>query len=525
MVEVKMLDPLILLIALICGVFLKRLGQPPLLGYLLAGFILHFFGIVEGDFISLLADVGVTLLLFSIGLKLNIKDLMLPQVWMVALSHMLLLVPFLMLALYLAVKWVPGLPSLDLSTLWIVAFGLSFSSTVFAVKIFDEKGESAALFATIAIGILVIQDLVAVLFLSASSGKIPSPYALLFLLAIPAKPLLVRLLKSCGHGELLTLAGFSMAFGVAYLFEAAGLKADLGALLAGVLLANTPQSREIAKTLLGFKDLFLIGFFLSIGLNGLPTMQMFILAVILVSIVWVKPLLYFFLFITTRLRARTAFLSSLALFNYSEFGLIVVALVVNEGWLSPDWLGMMAVALSLSYIVASPFNHHAHHIYSRFCQSLLRFQRQQRLANELPADIGDATVMVLGMGRVGSGVYEYLQAENKYRLIGIEESSSKAKVLCAKGFNVIKADGNDGEFWRHLSLHKLDLILVSLTNHAENLAVVEMIQQTHYKGQIAAVARFPDEVDELKRMGCISFNLYAEAGHGFAEHVMTKLEA
>ncbi len=516
-------DPLILVIALICGLALKRMNQPPLLGYLLAGFILNLLGFAEGELIASLADAGVTLLLFSIGLKLHVRDLMLPQVWAVTMVHMLILVPIMALLLYAGLLWIDGLPEIDNKALWAIAFGLSFSSTVFAVKIFEEKGESAALFAVIAIGILIIQDLIAVSFLTLSSGKAPNVMAFLLFLAIPLRPLLVRILKYCGHGELLSLAGFALAFGAAGLFSWLDMKADLGALLAGILLSSTPQSREIAKTLLGFKDLFLVGFFLSIGLSGLPSQEMLLLAILLTAFVWIKPALYFLLFVFTRLRSRTAFLSALALFNYSEFGLIVVALLVADGWLSQEWLVMMAVALSLSYLIASPFNHHAHSIYGRYASFLRRFQRKKRLVTERPADIDDASVMVLGMGRVGSGVYEYLKPRFEGKLIGVEESASKTDFLCQSGFNVIRADGNDGDFWRHLSLEKVDLIMVSLTNHAENKAVLELIRATKYQGKIAVVARFPDELEELRSMGCIAFNLYAEAGHGFAEHVLSQL--
>ena len=517
------MDPLILSIALVCGLALKQLGQPPLLGYLLAGFVLHVLGFSQGEMIGSIADAGVTLLLFTIGLKLNPKDLMMPQVWAVTFGHMLIIVPVMALLLWVGLAAIDGLPVIDDKALWAIAFGLSFSSTVFAVKTFESKGESAALFAVIAIGILIIQDLIAVLFLTASSGKVPSLYALLLLLLIPLRPVLVRLLKLCGHGELLALAGFVLAFGAAGLFDFLHLKADLGALLAGVLLSNTPQSREIAKTLLGFKDLFLIGFFLSIGLEGLPSTEMLLLALLLAAFAWLKPALYFFLFVSTRLRARTAFLSSMALFNYSEFGLIIVALLVNEGWLSAQWLVMMAVALSFSYLLASPVNKNAHKLYSRYCRVLRYFQRSERLVNERPTDIGDASVMVLGMGRVGSGVYEYLQPRCEGNLIGIEESANKTAQLQKEGFNVIRADGNDGDFWRHLKVEKIDLIMVSLTNHAENKSVLELIRATHYQGKIAVVSRFPDELDELRKMGCIAFNLYAEAGHGFAEHVLSQL--
>ena len=72
-------------------------------------------------------------------------------------------------------------------------------------------------------------------------------------------------------------------------------------------------------------------------------------------------------------------------------------------------------------------------------------------------------------------------------------------------------------------MHRRKTVLVSLTNHAENVDVVKLLQQLNYQGRIAVVSRFPDQHEELTRMGCITFNLYAEAGHGFAERVMEEL--
>ncbi|CAA0080337.1 Putative cation/proton antiporter YbaL [BD1-7 clade bacterium] len=518
-----MIDPLIILVAFGCGLLLKRLDQPPLIGYLLAGFVLHAMGFGHTTFIDQLANTGVLLLLFTIGLKLKLRSLAAPHVWGVTAVHMLLLMPFLALLLWVGRLAIPGLPPLADTAMWMLAFGLSFSSTVFAVKIFDEKGESNALYASIAIGILIVQDIIAVVFMTASTGKVPSPYSVLLLLVLPLRPMIDRFFRWCGHGELLTLAGLTLAFVGAGLFSALNLKADLGALLAGIWVANSSQKNELAKNLVGMKDIFLIGFFVSIGLSGLPTLPLVVLAIGLTLVAFVKPVMYFLLLVGMRLRARTAFISSLSLFNYSEFGLIVVALAVDAGWMDESWLVMTALALSLSYILASPFNKSAHLLYEKHCRRLVRFEKTSRLPEETPVDIEDARIVVLGMGRVGAGAYRRFSGETNGRLIGIEENLEKVVSLRAQGFNVVKADANDTDFWRHLPHDQIDLIMVSLTNHEENKAVVDLIKQSGYGGNLAAVARYPDELAELKAAGCIAFNLYAEAGHGFATHVLKEM--
>src|SRR5690606_33097697 len=149
--------------------------------------------------------------------------------------------------------------------------------------------------------------------------------------------------------------------------------------------------------------LFLIGFFLQIGYYGLPSTPMFIAALILSLLIFLRPVIYFTLFLAFGLRARTALLSGFALFNYSEFGLIVAAIAVQQGIIPAQWLTTLALAMCLSFFIATPFNTRVHYIYSRYSPLLHRFQRQKRLPEEELPDMGLANVIVLGMGRVGKG--------------------------------------------------------------------------------------------------------------------------
>src|SRR5690606_26182559 len=107
-----------------------------------------------------------------------------------------------------------------------------------------ERDDMAALYGRIAIGILVVQDIAAVIFLAASEGKLPSIWALALLLLIPARPLLHRFLEAAGHGELLVLGGLATALGGAALFGVVDMKPDLGALVAGVLLGGHEKTKE-----------------------------------------------------------------------------------------------------------------------------------------------------------------------------------------------------------------------------------------------------------------------------------------
>ena len=217
-------DPLWIGIAFMCGLAVRLIGLPPLVGFLVAGFLLNIAGAEGGEFLHITADLGVTLLLFTIGLKLRLQSLARPEVWGVAVIHMSVMTALLAgFVLLLATTGLPLFSTVDGTTALLIGFVLSFSSTVFAVKILDELGMSASRHGRLAIGVLIIQDIAAVAFLAASTGNLPSIWALALVLLIPLRHLLHLLLARTGHGELLILYGIVLAIGGADLFELVGM--------------------------------------------------------------------------------------------------------------------------------------------------------------------------------------------------------------------------------------------------------------------------------------------------------------
>jgi predicted Kef-type K+ transport protein len=518
-----MLDVIWISVAFALGLLARMVGLPPLVGYLVAGFALHAFGVQADEVIKNFSEMGVTLLLFTVGLKLKLKSLGAPHVWGVASIHMAVLVAvFVPLFLVLGAAGIPFLADLDGSSAALLAFALSFSSTVFAVKVLEEKGEMGALYGITAIGILIMQDLVAVVFLAISAGKVPSLWALLLLLLIPARPLLFRIMERAGHGELLVLLGLTLGLGGAQLFDLVSVKGDLGALILGVLIASHPKAEELSKALLNFKDLFLVGFFLSIGLGGAPTLEMVLIAFLLVLAVPVKGWFFHRLLVWFKLRARSAFLASLSLANYSEFGLIVAAIGASSGWLAPEWLTVIAIALSLSFVAASPLNSFSHELYERFGERLRRLQSSERLSSEAEIDPGDADVIILGMGRVGTGAYDTLKMQKGRRPVGIDLDPYNVARLTEEGRNVIQGSATDADFWHRLQLDhgSIRLVLLALPQLAENVFAAEHLVKEGFDGLIGAIARYPDDEVVLEKAGVhLVFDLYAEAGSGFAQHV------
>ena len=352
------MDPLLIAVAFVLGFLARQVSLPALVGFLVAGFVLKALGAEGGETLQQIADLGVTLLLFSIGLKLDIKGLLKPEVWGTASVHLLITLVVFGGALYgLSLAGFSLFAGLDLGTAAIIAFALSFSSTVFAVKILEERGEMPSLHGRVAIGILIVQDIIAVVFLTLSTGEIPSLWAFALFGLIFLRPLLFMVMDRCGHGELMPLFGLFAALVLgAGLFHLVGLKPDLGALILGVLLSGHAKAAEVSNSLFALKDVFLVGFFLSIGLSGVPNLESFGVALLLVAAVPLKAALFIWLLLKFRLRARSSLLSSLCLAPYSEFGLIVGAVAVANGWIANEWVVVMAIALSVTLILAAPLN-------------------------------------------------------------------------------------------------------------------------------------------------------------------------
>ncbi len=510
-----------LAVAFVLGFAVQQVGLPPLVGYLAAGFALAVFGFEPGPALDVVADLGVLLLLFGIGLKLKPRTLARPVVWLGTTVHLaggiVVLGPIL---LVLGALGVPLLTDVSVGEAVLLAFALGFSSTVFAVKVLESFNESKSLAGRIAIAVLVMQDVAAVVFLVAVGG-VPSPWAIPLVAAVVlARPVWVWLLERTGYEELLLLLGLVLALGVgAAAFEAVGVKPDLGALVVGMLLADHPKAKDLSEGLLGFKDVLLIGFFLSIGLSGLPDGGTLVTVVALLLLLPLKTVGHLVVFSRFHLRARTVWHATVTLANYSEFGLIVIAVGIEEGLVDPAWGVVMAVLVAASFVVASPPNRRRYDLYARYHDQLVALERDGVNPDDALIDPGEATVLVFGMGRVGEGAYDELLIAQQGSVVGVDRSKSRVAAHVEAGRHVVRGDALDSDFWERVVLHPgLTLAVLAMNDHTANLEATRRIRTFLPDVAIAAVALHADEVAELEEAGVdVARNLYEEAGQGLAD--------
>ena len=319
-----------------------------------------------------------------------------------------------------------------------------------------------------------------------------------------------------------SLFGIVMAFVPGYaLFSALGLKGDLGALVIGVLLASHSASSELSRSLFHIKELLLVGFFVSIGLTGLPDLPSIGVAVLMLLFLPFKAGLYFILFTLMKLRHRTALLAGLSLMNYSEFGLIVVAVGVTNGLLAPEWLVEMSIAVALSFVVSALVNGRGHLMVEKIAARLPAQDEQSLHPEERPSDAGDAEVVVIGMGRVGFAAYQRLTSHYELRVVGVDYDGPRIERLAAEGLRVIEGDATDLDFWNRLRRSEsVRIAVLAMPRHGANVTALACLRESGFSGRVAAVARYDDEVAWATEHGVdIAFNVYAGAGLELADQV------
>jgi len=504
--------------ALVLGSLAWRLGLPPLVGFLLSGFLFGAFGAESTSFLVEIADAGVLLLLFAVGLKLRFKTLLQFEVWGTAVIHLALVAAAAAVILSTAIDYSTGI-------LVTLAITLGFSSTVLAAKSLDTQHELRAVHGRVAIGILIVQDLVAVALLGFLSVQSPSPYALGLLVLPLLRPAFHWLLDFVGHGELLVLFGAVAAIAVGGAgFELMGLSPELGALALGALLANHKRAEELSTALWGLKEFLLVGFFLNIGLTDAPTLATIERAAWLLLFLPVKVIALFLLLLAVGLRARTSFLTTLSLATYSEFAIIVVAAAVDNGMLAGDWLVAVALAVAVSFALAAPLNSHAHALYASLRRWLDWLERDVRHPDDEPITLGSAEILIVGMGRLGTGAYDYLHDRDAH-VVGADNDPGKLERHRRDGRRVVYADAEDPSFWQSLNIDRLRAIMLAYPDlNAKQIAGREL-RRRGYSGLLSATHVYPEEREPILEAGIdVTYNYFTEAGVGFARDTAEALE-
>ena len=509
-------EVLFIAVAFVLGFVFLKIGLPPLLGYLVGGFILSTFAFKSSPAIDHLSHTGVILMLFTLGMKTRLKNFLQPVVAVSALLQIIISVIFLTL-IFSVIGMSAGF-SLSQSILLGILLGVA--STVVAAKGLEEKGELDSYHGRLAIGILVMEDIILIGILAFTGLKAPSAWALC-LLALPLlRPVAVRLLRTIKDSEVMLLYGVLMALAGGFLFETFHLSAELGAFCIGLLHSGEEKSDELKEKLWGLREAFLIGFFLKIGLTGAPGLQNILYASVLVLFLPLRVGVFFTILTRFGLRARTSFLTATSLASYSEFALITGAVAISAGLLPPSLLITLAITVALSFLVGAPVNKNANSIYNRFNDFLARFEKKKVQSDAEPSSIGIANFIVVGMGRTGTAAYQYLAGTEK-KVIGFDTDPGVLESQRAQKRRVLFGDATSKNLWEHLDISMLQGVVITIREPAGQLNVIENLRKRGFEGAISAIVESEEQAIGLRRAGVNTiYNPSQQAGAELAERVV-----
>jgi Kef-type K+ transport system membrane component KefB len=513
---------ILLLISAVVGAVFVRLRQPVLIAYIVVGIAAgpSFFGLVQAhDEINLLAEVGVTVLLFLVGLKLDLKHVR--HIGPVALATGLGQLGFTILFGFLILLLLDS----GLMEAIYVAVALTFSSTIIIVKLLTDKREIDSLHGRIAVGFLIVQDIAVVLAMMAISAmrgpaesgealsiplvaasltvRIALAAVLLFLLM---RYLLPRVVEAMARSqELLLIFAIAWGTGLAALGEWAEFSKEAGAFLAGFSLASTGYREALNARLTGIRDFLLLFFFIDLGvrldfssLGGQLVTAGVLSAFVLIG----NPLIVMAIMGFMGYRKRTGFLAGLTVAQISEFSIIFVAMGITLGHVDTGALGLTTLVGLITITLSTYMILYSGPLYERLAPYLGWFERRiphrELEVEQQHAPASQPEVMVFGLGRYGGRLLEQLR-ENGIDALGVDFDPEIIRNYLRLGLPVRFGDGEDPAFLETLPLHEVPWVVATFPQWEANRALLHALRESGFRGNIAVVARdrFQErEIDE-----------------------------
>ncbi|WP_412033099.1 cation:proton antiporter [Nitratireductor aquimarinus] len=524
----------LLLGAAAVGLLGAALRQPVIVSFIAVGIAAAAFfdsSVETREQIRFLAELGVSLLLFLVGLKLDWR--LVRTLGPVALATGLGQVVFTagigyFIGLALGLGWLTSL---------YVAIALTFSSTIIVVKLLSDKRELETLHGRIALGFLIVQDIVVVIAMVILStigiGVVEERNGLTSLLTILASlagvvlllvvfvryladPLMARLART---PELLVIASIGWAATAAAIGETIGLGKELGGLAAGVSIGSTPYRDMVSARLSALRDFLLLFFFLSIGATlDLSTLgQDFTRAIVFSLFVLIgNPFIVILIMAWMGYRARTGFLAGLTVAQISEFSLIFMAMGLSLGHVSQSAVGLVTLVGLVTIALSVYMITYSQQLYAWSRPLLPPFDfgswRERVAENEEGKPAVD--VIIFGLGRFGSQLLRRLD-DSGYHVLGIDMDPQAIRRFAREGYQVRYGDVTEQEFWAELPLTQARWVVLSvpygtilLTETDPRSGLLTAIRAHRFGGRVAITARDDQEARRLKEGGGVDLVLY-----------------
>lgn len=532
---------LLALSAVVGGVAVK-LRQPLIIAYILVGILAGpaVLGLSsENEPLKLFAEIGITVLLFVVGLKLDMR--LVRTLGPVALATGLGQLTFTIVFGYglcylLGLEWMTAL---------YVSVALTFSSTIIIVKLLSDKGEIDSLHGRIAMGFLIVQDIAVVLAMlglnlyQPSNGEAPVMPPLLLaatllgvgvLLYLLMRYALPRLLDTMASSpELLMLVAIAWGILLAAGADSLGLSKEIGAFVAGFSLASTPLREAVASRLTSLRDFLLLFFFLHLGLqldfahiHGQIGSALILSAFVLIG----NPLIVMAIMGWMGYRKRTGFMAGLTVAQISEFSIIFVAMGIGLGHVGEDALGLTTLVGLITITLSTYMILYSQPLFDRLAPWLGIFERHiphRENANDSDPQNSHADVVIYGMGRYGRQLAHQLEAGG-LRVLGVDFDPGALSDARNEGLNVCYGDAEDSDFLEHLPLNQAKAMISTIPQREVNAILLRALRASTFKGKVTLSAFRAGDAEALENAGAASvLRPYSDAAETAARRLLGEI--
>lgn len=510
---------LLLIISAFAGGVALLLRQPVLIAYIVVGIVAGpaVLGIVHAhEQIELLAQIGVCVLLFVVGLKLDLKHIR--HIGPVALATGLGQLAFTILFGFLIIV----LLGKSLMEAVYVAVALTFSSTIIVVKLLSDKREIDSLHGRIAVGFLIVQDLAVVIAMmvmstlrSGDMGWIDLLGSLSLRIGIAAAAMYVLMryilprvvAKMASSMELLLIFAIAWGMSLAAIGEWAGFSKEAGAFLAGFSLASTDFRDAINARLTAIRDFLLLFFFIELGSKlDFSTLGGEVMPAIVLSLFVLigNPLIVMAIMGFMGYRKRTGFLAGLTVAQISEFSIVFVAMGITLGHVGLEALGLTTLVGVATIAMSTYMILYSHKLYALLEPVLGIFERKvpfREISAESPTEMNfRPDIIVFGLGRFGSRLARGL-AEEDIKVLGVDFDPEAVRHLKRDGFVVWFGDCTEAALLEGLPIRDTRWIVSTIPDLASNRLLFDELRAGGFQGEIAVVAREDSIGMALKAMG------------------------
>ncbi|WP_171039990.1 MULTISPECIES: cation:proton antiporter [Marinobacter] len=515
---------IILTVAVATGMLAIRLRQPLIVAFIAVGIALgpSAFNLVEHNHaMELLAEFGIALLLFVVGLRLDLN--LIKTMGPVAVATGLGQITFTSIFVFLICQLLgmAVVPSL------YVAAAMSFSSTIIIVKLLSDKREIDSLHGRIAIGFLIVQDIMVVITMivitalgaAGAATSLPAEVtsvlakgaAMLVIVVILTRYVLpVLLFQAARSTELLVLFSIALAIGLAAFSHWIGFSKEVGAFLGGIALASTQYREAIGSRLTSVRDFLLLFFFIALGTQldmALLGLQIPVAVLLSAFVLIGNPLIVLTIMGLMGFRRRTSFLSGLAVAQISEFSLILAALGLSLGHIGDDSVGLITLVALITITLSTYMILYSHQLFDFLAPALKPFERKhptQELYLEQGESQQNIDLILFGLGRYGMELAEHFANAGR-SVLAVDFDPVIIRSWRNPNIQAVYGDAEDPDFLAALPVRTAQWVVSAIPEERVNRTLANGLREEGFTGKLALTSHHESVAKRLSETGADLF--------------------